>query len=451
MATAKVRADVLRKLLRAGARSRVERLIDRLRPPDIAEMLTELDANEARPVLELLFSAQRAARTLRELPREVLPTILEMLDDRRIGEMLELLPPDDAVFFLEVLPEDRGAHLRAALPEGRRGELERLLAYPESTAGNLMTTRFLAVRESATAQEAIEAIRRHTEEEVEQIFYLYVTDDGGRLRGVVPIRKLVTARENRSISEIMISDPVAVEATADQEQAAQVAAKYNLLAVPVIDDSRRLLGVITVDDVIDVIKEEATEDMYRMVGLTEEEHVYTPLAKVIRGRLPWMVVNLGTAFLASWVVGLFESSIRAVSVLAVFMPIVAGMGGNGGTQTLTVVTRGIALGELEADAAVRAMLREVLIGLAIGLVTGLLTALGAYFWRGSVTLGLVLLLAMITNMVVAGLSGAAVPLVLRALRQDPALGSGVVVTTFTDVFGFLSFLGLATLLLRYLA
>jgi magnesium transporter len=451
LATAKVRADVLRKLLRAGARSRVERLIDRLRPPDIAEMLTELDANEARPVLELLFSAQRAARTLRELPREVLPTILEMLDDRRIGEMLELLPPDDAVFFLEVLPEDRGAHLRAALPEGRRGELERLLAYPESTAGNLMTTRFLAVRESATAQEAIEAIRRHTEEEVEQIFYLYVTDDGGRLRGVVPIRKLVTARENRSISEIMISDPVAVEATADQEQAAQVAAKYNLLAVPVIDDSRRLLGVITVDDVIDVIKEEATEDMYRMVGLTEEEHVYTPLAKVIRGRLPWMVVNLGTAFLASWVVGLFESSIRAVSVLAVFMPIVAGMGGNGGTQTLTVVTRGIALGELEADAAVRAMLREVLIGLAIGLVTGLLTALGAYFWRGSVTLGLVLLLAMITNMVVAGLSGAAVPLVLRALRQDPALGSGVVVTTFTDVFGFLSFLGLATLLLRYLA
>jgi magnesium transporter len=441
----------LRKLLRAGARSRVERLIDRLRPPDIAEMLTELDPSEARPVLEVLFSAQRAARTLRELPRDVLPTILEMLDDRRIGEMLELLPPDDAVFFLEVLPEDRGARLRAALPEGRRGELERLLAYPESSAGNLMTTRFLAVRESATAQEAIEAIRRHTEEEVEQIFYLYVTDDEGRLRGVVPIRKLVTARENRPISEVMISDPVAVEASADQEQAAQLAAKYNLLAVPVVDGSRRLLGVITVDDVIDVIKEEATEDMYRMVGLTEEEHVYTPLPTVIRRRLPWMVVNLATAFLASWVVGLFESSIHAVSVLAVFMPIVAGMGGNGGTQTLTVVTRGIALGELGPDAAARAMLREVLVGLAIGVVTGLLTALGAYFWRGSVALGLVLLLAMVTNMIVAGLSGAAVPLVLRALRQDPALGSGVFVTTFTDVFGFLSFLGLATLLLRYLA
>lgn len=451
MATAKVRADVLRKLLRAGARSRVERLIDRLRPPDIAEMLTELDPSEARPVLDVLFSAQRAARTLRELPREVLPAILDMLDDRRIGEMLVLLPPDDAVFFLEVVPEERGARLRAALPEARRRELERLLAYPESTAGNRMTTRFLAVRESATAQEAIEAIRRHTEEEVEQIFYLYVTDDDGRLRGVVPIRKLVTARENRPISEVMITGPVAVEATADQEEAAKLARKYNLLAVPVVDETRRLLGVITIDDVIDVIQEEATEDMYRMVGLTEEEHLYTPLPTVIRRRLPWMVVNLGTAFLASWVVGLFESSIHAVSVLAVFMPIVAGMGGNGGTQTLTVVTRGIALGELEPDAALRAMLRELAIGLAIGIVTGLLTAFGAYFWRGSTTLGLVLLLAMVANMVVAGLSGAAVPLVLRALRQDPALGSGVVVTTFTDVFGFLSFLGLATLLLRYLA
>ena len=451
MATAKVRAEVLRKLLRAGARSRVERLIDRLRPPDIAEMLAELTPDEARPVLDVLFSAHRAARTLRELPSEVLPAILEMVDDRRIGEVLERLEPDDAVFFLEVLPPERSERLRAALPEGRRRELERLLAFPESSAGSRMTTRFLAVRDTTTAQEAIDAIRRHTEEEVEQIFYLYVTDEGGRLRGVVPIRKLVTCPPNRPIGEVMIVEPVAVSANADQEEAAQIAGKYSLLAVPVVDDSRRLLGVITVDDVIDVIKEEATEDMYRMVGLTEEEHIYTPLPRVIRRRLPWMVVNLGTAFLASWVVGLFEDSIHKVSALAIFMPIVAGMGGNGGTQTLTVITRGIALGELGLDAGLRAMGREVLIGLAIGLVTGLLTALGAYLWRGSAMLGLVLLLAMVANMVVAGLSGAAVPLVLKAFRQDPALGSGVLVTTFTDVFGFLSFLGLATILLRYLA
>lgn len=451
MATAKVRAEVLRKLLRAGAKGRVERLIDRLHPADIAEMLPELSPEEIRPVVDILFSDHRAARTLRELPSEVLPGILELLDDGRLVEVVERLQPDDAVSFLEVLPEERRGLVTSSLPAARRGELERLLAYPESTAGNRMTTRFLAVRESTTAQEAIEAIRRHTEDEVEQVFYLYVTDDAARLRGVVPIRKLVTCPPNRLIGEVMIGDPVAVPVTADQERAAQLVGKYNLLAVPVVDEQRRLLGVITVDDVIDVIKEEATEDMYRMVGLIEEEHIYTPLPTVIRRRLPWMVINLATAFLASWVVGLFEESIHKVSVLAVFMPIVAGMGGNGGTQTLTVITRGIALGEIDLDAGLRAMLREVMIGVAIGLVTGLLTAFGAYLWRGSAMLGVVLLLAMIVNMIVAGLAGAAIPLLLRALRQDPALGSGVIVTTFTDVFGFLSFLGLATLLLRYLA
>ena len=450
MATAKVRAEVVRKLLRVGARSRIERVIDRLRPPDIAEMLPELDPEETRVVVDLLFSAHRAARTLRELPAAALPGILEILDDKQLRETLENLPPDDAVDFVEVLPEDRRARVTAALPAPRRGELERLLAYPESTAGSRMTTQFLSVRESTTAQQAIEAIRRHTEEEVEQIFYLYVTDDAGHLRGVVPIRKLVTCPPDRPIGEIMITDPVAVPATADQEEAAQVAGKYNLLAVPIVDDERRLVGVITIDDVIDVIKEEATEDMYRMVGLTEEEHIYTPLPTVIRRRLPWMVVNLVTAFLAAWVVGLFEASIHRVSVLAVFMPIVAGMGGNGGTQTLTVITRGIALGEIGVDAGLRAMAREVGIGLAIGAVTGLLTALGAYVWRGSQMLGLVLFLAMMINMVIAGLSGAAIPLLLKACRQDPALGSGVIVTTFTDVFGFFSFLGLATLLIRYL-
>ena len=450
MASAKVRAEVLRKLLRAGAKGRIERLIDRLHPPDIAEMLPELGSAETRTVVDILFSVQRAARTLRELPADVLPGILELLDDKQIADMLERLQPDDAVSFLEVLPEERRLRVTAGLPAGQKSELERLLAYPESSAASRMTTRFLAVRESTTAQEAIEAIRRHTEEEVEQIFYLYVTDDDGRLRGVVPIRKLVTCPPQRPIGEVMITDPVSVPATADQEEAAQLAGKYNLLAVPVVGDGRRLVGVITVDDVIDVIKEEATEDMYRMVGLTEEEHIYTPLPTVIRRRLPWMVVNLATAFLASWVVGLFEASIQRLAVLAVFMPIVAGMGGNGGTQTLTVVTRGIALGEIDRDAGARAMLREVIIATAIGVVTGLCTAAGAYLWRGSPMLGVVLLVAMIINMVIAGLSGAAVPLLLRAFRQDPALGSGVIVTTFTDVFGFLSFLGLATLLMRYL-
>ena len=448
MATPKVRADVLRRLLRAGAMSRVERLIDRLRPPDLAEILPELGPAEIRIVVDILFSGLRAARTLRELPSEALPTILEVLEDATVADLLGRLPPDDAVAFLHALPDERRGRIRAELPPARQRELDRLLAYPESTAGSVMTTRFLAVREALTAQEAIEEIRLQSEEEVEQVFYLYVTDDEGRLRGVVPIRKLVSAPPQRRIGEIMIGDPVSVLADADQEEVAAVVSKYSLLAVPVVDADGRLLGVITVDDVIDVIHEEATEDMYRMVGLTEEEHVYTPLPTVIVRRLPWMVLNLGTAFLAASVVDLFEGSIQLFPMLAVFMPIVAGMGGNGGTQTLTVITRGIAMGEIAGDAALRPILRQVAVGLAIGAVTGLATGAGAYVWRGEPMLGVALFAAMVLNMVVAGASGAAVPLLLKACGQDPALGSGVIVTTFTDVFGFLSFLGLATLLMR---
>jgi magnesium transporter len=451
VATAKVRAEVLRKLLQAGAMSRVERLVDRMPPADVAEMLPELGPAEIRTVVDVLFDVRRAARTLSELPSEMLPDILAMIDDERITAVLSRLPPDDAVMFLHALPDERRERLTAALPPAVRSELERLLAYPESTAGSVMTTRFLALRESTTAEAAIDAIRRRSEEEVEQVFYLYVTDDGGCLRGVVPIRKLVSCPPRTPIRDIMIGDPVAVDALADQELVAQVVAKYNLLAVPVVDHDRRLLGVITVDDVIDVIHEEATEDMFRMVGLSEMEHVFSPISSSIRRRLPWMVVNLATAFLAATVVGLFESSIRKVVALAVFLPVVAGMGGNGGTQTLTIVTRGIALGELTVDAGMRAIRRQLVIGLAIGTSVGVLTAVAAYFWRGQPMLGLVLFLSMIINMTIAGFSGAAVPLVLKALRQDPALGSGVIVTTFTDVFGFLSFLGIATLLLRHLA
>jgi len=211
-----------------------------------------------------------------------------------------------------------------------------------------------------------------------------------------------------------------------------------------------MLGVITVDDVIDVIHEEATEDIYHLAGLSEEDRVFSPAGHSVRRRLPWMLVNLATAFLASWVVGLFQHTIQEIVALAVFLPIVAGMGGNGATQTLTVITRGIALGEIEFSSGLRAVTKEVAVGLAIGAATGLVSAGVVWVWNGNPWLGLVLLLAMIANLAIAGLVGAAVPLVLKALRQDPALGSGVIVTTFTDCCGFFAFLGIATLLMDHL-
>jgi len=238
-----------------------------------------------------------------------------------------------------------------------------------------------------------------------------------------------------------------VRAEADQEEVADIVRRYDLLAAPVVDVDNRMLGVITVDDVIDVITEEATEDMYHLAGLSEEDRVFSPAPTAIRKRMPWMLVNLATCFLAAWVVGLFERTIAQVVTLAAFMPVVAGMAGNGGTQSLTIITRGIALGELEFSTGLRAAAKELAVGLVIGATTGLVSALVAYFWHGSPVLGLALFLAMVIAMAISGLMGAAVPLSLKALRQDPALGSGVIVTTFTDVFAFFTFLGIATLLL----
>jgi magnesium transporter len=236
----------------------------------------------------------------------------------------------------------------------------------------------------------------------------------------------------------------------DQEEVARMVASYNLLAIPVVDEEHKLVGIITVDDVIDVIKDEATEDIYRLAGMAGDEHISTPPAEALRKRLPWLGVNLVTAIMAAAVVALFQETISQVVALAVFMPVVAGMGGNAATQTLTVTVRGIALGELTWGNSRKALVKEVLIGLGNGLVLGFVAAGVSWAMQGNPVLGLILGLAMILNMLVAATAGTLIPIVLRALNVDPALASSVFITTLTDVFGFLSFLGLGTLFLRYL-
>ena len=413
---------------------------------DIAPLLSGLTPDEVRTVIEMLFRQRRAASVVRELPPEMLPTVTDALADQRLADVIGRLEIDDMLELVAGIPEERRAEVVAHLPPAKREELERAQRHLPSTAGHVMTTRFVALDEKLTAQQAIDQIRA-AGDDTGSIFYLYVVDDGGRLRGVVPLRRLVSAPPDRSVAELMITEPVSVRADADQEQAAQLVARYDLLAIPVIDAEGRMLGVITVDDVIDVIHQEATEDMYLLAGLSEEDRVFTPALQSVRKRLPWMIANLGTCFLAAWVVGLFERALDQVVLLAVFMPVVAGMGGNGGIQAVTVITRGIALGEIEFSTGLRAVGKELAVGLMVGLVTGIVSALAAWLWQGDPWLGLALVLAMMVTLGVAGLAGAAVPLLLQAMRLDPALGAGVIVTTFTDVFGFFSFLGIATLML----
>lgn len=447
MATPELTTRILRRLLASGITARAERLLARIHPADLGPLLANLTPGEIRTVVELLFRQQRAAHTLKELPPEIFRQVIDALEDERLADVLGRLEIDDMLELVQSLPEERREDVVARLPAERCEELRRFELYAPASAGRVMTTRFTALPAKMTAQEAIDHIRASGAEDTNAILYLYVVDDEGRLEGVVPIRRLVTAQPDRPCGDLMVRNPVYATADMDQEEVAALVARYNLLAIPVIDADGRMAGVITVDDVIDVITEEATEDIYHLAGLSEEDRVFSPVHQSIRRRLPWMVLNLGTAFVVAWVVGLFEHTLEQVVALAVFMPVVALMAGNTGIQTLTLITRSIALGELEFSTGARAVAKQLLVGGVIGAVVGALSAAAVYFWNGSALIAVTLFLAMMASMAAAGLVGATIPLVLKALRQDPALGSGVLVTTFTDVIGFSSFLGIGTLLL----
>jgi magnesium transporter len=446
MATPQETTRILRRLLASGMDTRAERVLMRMHPADLGPVLSGLTPPEIRTVIDLLFRHRRAARTLIELPPEMLPNIFEALGDERLAQVMARLERDDLVELVEWLPEDRREVVVSLLPDTKRGELRKAALYPEDSAGRVMTSRFLALGETTTAQEAIERIRAAGDDN--EVFYLYVVDDKEHLRGVVPLRRLVAAAPARPVGELMIPDPVATLVDADQESVARLVARYNLLAIPVVDADGRIQGVITVDDVIEVITEEATEDIYHLAGLdAEEDRVFNPAGQSVRRRLPWMLLNLAATFLIAGVIGLFERTLEQLVALAFFMPVVAGMGGNGGIQSLTVITRAIALGEIEFSSGLRAVGREVAVAATLGAVTGAVSGVLATLWQGSPWLGLVLFNAMLLTMIVGGVLGAAVPLLLKALGQDPALGSGVLVTTLTDICGFVAFLGVGTLLL----
>ena len=443
---APVRIDILRRMIRTGAHNRAQKLIERMPPADIAELLPNLSGGEQKALVNLLFGSARAGKVLAELPVEFLPEVLPLVEDHQMATIVGRVPPDDGAYFIEMLPEERRLPVLRLLEPTVRIHIERILGSPEESAGALMTTRIATLHESATCEEGVAHLRK-IGETVEEIFYLYAVDEENHLKGVVPIRKLLLAPGDKLIRDVMITDPVSIREDADQEVAADLVEKYNLMALPVVDENGKLLGTITVDDVIEVIQEEATEDMYRMVGLEEEDRVFSPMMLSLRRRLPWMVLNLGTAFIAASVVGYFEYAIEKVVVLAIFMPVVALLAGNVGNQTLTVVTRAIALGELEITSARAAISKQVGIGAGIGLVTGLLTGMVGYLWKDSVVLGGILCVSMAVSMAVAGLVGAATPIVLRKLKQDPAMGSAVIVTTFTDVCSFFTFLSMASVML----
>lgn len=424
---------------------RVAELMAALHPADSAEVFEELEVEQQREVIEELEPGD-AAEVLSYLDEEDAAEAVAELSAEEIAEILDEMEPDDAADILGELPDEQA---RAALADMEDpGEVAELLTYEEESAGSLMTSHVVSLRATASVGQAL-ALLRQLQLDEEIAYYLFVTDDDGRLVGVVSLRQLVTADLATPIAQIMSEDVISVPAEADQEAAAQTLARYGLLVLPTVDEGGRLVGVITADDVIDVIQEEATEDIYRLGGLSSEESFDQSVLTTSRQRLTWLAVNLPTALLAGAVVGLFEGTVQRAAMLAIFIPIIAGMGGNAGIQTLTLIVRSIALGEISLRDSWRTLGRELLVGLVNGLCFGALVGLIAWIWQGLPILGLIAAAAMLANMVAAAVAGTIVPLLLRRVGADPALASGVIVTTFTDVTGNMTFLGLATLLISY--
>ena len=437
----------VKDLLDTDRTERLAQLLAESHPADVSRALRELPVERQTTVFRLL-SGEQAGSVLHEMDDQTLLELVRALDEVELSGILEQMPADNAAQVVDELPEEQAEKVLDLMKEEKSEEVQELLEYGEKTAGRIMSPEFVAVHEEMSVAQALDHVRKSASSE--HAFYLYVVDDHDHLVGVVPLRRLITADPATPIRLIRHEDVVSVTPETDQEEVARLVAKYNLLAVPVVDGDRRLLGTVTVDDVIDVIQQEATEDIQRFGGAAGDETVLDPPQAVFTKRLVWRFINLATAILAASVIGLFEGSIRSLATLAVFMPIVASMGGIGTTQTATVVVRGIALGDMTASVLLRVLRKEVTLGLTTGAANGVVMAGIAYLWKGQLLLSLILGVALIFNMVVAAVVGTLVPLALKTFRLDPAIASSVIITTFTDVFGFFSFLGLATLLMKFL-
>jgi magnesium transporter len=439
--------DEIRAALKAGRIAEAISALTRLHPADRADAFSELDGEAQSTILPRL-DIPATADLLEELEDEEAADLAENLSTERLADVLDEMEPDEAADVLGDLPPETAARALAEMDDAE--EVIPLLEHPDETAGGLMTTWLVTLQPNETASQAIEKLRT-AELEEEGPYYLYVVDAREKLVGVVGMRDLVIAAPTTRVIDFM--DPEVKYATAgiDQEDVARLMSRYDLSALPVVDEIGKLLGVITVDDVVDVLEEEATEDIYRLARLSDADlNIDSPVSLSVRRRLPWLFLSTLTALFASWVISNFEGILEQVAVLAVFQSVVAGMGGNAGTQSLAIAVRAIALGEVALKDIRRTIAKEVATGIIQGASVGLLAGIGVYLWRGNPWLGLILGLALIGNMLVAVVVGTMIPLILKALHQDPALASAVLVTAVTDSVGFAIFLGLATVLLPML-
>ncbi len=416
--------------------------LENIFPIDIAYGLNDCED------LDIILFCDNIGRELlyeiiKEAPTDIQVKIIKLLDKKKIVEIFYNVPDDDVVDILGELPFKQRKELLKAMKCTETETFERLLKYPTDSAGGIMTTDYIALKGKLTVSYAINKIKQIAPE-TEVIEILFIINDLNQLIGTVDLREILISNEDEKLEDIMNTNIIYVLPETDQEEVSLLVSRYNVNAIPVVNRKQALIGIITIDDIIDVIQEENTEDILKMAGVDKDETIDGTILFSIKKRLPWLCINLVTAALAASVVGVFEETISEVVTLAVIMPIIAGMGGNAGNQTLSIIIRNIALNEIDVKEDWKLIFKEIAVGIINGLAIGILASISIFAISGNYYLALITLVAMLLNLVIAGFFGFLIPVSLKRLKQDPALSSSIFLTTVTDILGFFIFLGLAT-------
>ena len=439
-------AERVEEALRGDDVERAAEVIASLHPADRADLYERLDP-ELREAFFSVLSTEQMAELMEYLDEEVRGVVTARMTRVTLARVLDRTSNDVAVDVLRTLPPSDMSRVLSAMSTAQ--EISPLLEHADESAGGLMTRGYVALHPEMTVQQAITFLRLR-KPLADEAYYLYVLDASNRLQGVVNLRELILSEADTRIEDVMTKDPIAVDPNTDQEDCLRLFERYRLRALPVVDEQQVLRGIITFDDIMNVSRWEADEDIYEIVGLPAEESIFSPLSVSLRRRMPWLFLNLLAAAYGAAVVGVFEDTIAKAAALAVFMPIVAGQSGSSGIQTITLMVRGLASGDLERRHLRHALLKEVTTGLVKGLLFAVVVGGAALAWQGEWAWGPVVGLAMIGNMTFAGALGVIIPMTLRRMHLDPAVASGIVVTSFTDVMGFLLLLGMGTLLISEL-
>jgi magnesium transporter len=444
-----IRLVSIQRLLRRGAITNLAKMLARMHPADIATVIDHLSsAKEQREIFELVRGEAKRGQVLSELDGDSILLVLSDVLPSDVAWLLKDLGADDIAYILSVLPTDRAKEILSLMRTEDSTEIAGLLKYPKGTAGGIMTTEFFSMSEDSTAQEAIRRLQQATD--AEMVFYIYVTDKDDRLVGVLSLRQLLTVPPATPLKNIMTRDVISVAVDMDQEEVSRQVASYNLLAIPVVERDGKLVGIITVDDVVDVIREEATEDMLKMAGAIEEEAVSRSSSiAAARVRLPWLFTNLIGSLLSGVILWVFRYTIQEVVAIVSFIPVIAAMGGNVGLQSSTLIIRGLATGLVEMTDVWKIFLREVKIAFMMGIACSLLLTAVGWLWH-QVFLGMVVGISLITAFLVSTSMATIMPIMLKRVGVDPAVAAGPFVTTANDITGIAIYLTLATVFLEHL-